>query len=110
MNERMSADFFVPPTPPGVNPYVGPGLAGVPAKLFRVMQTPQKLSRFVRETLFYRGRDRAWLASESGLPPDVVDEIADEGTGCISDVRRVLDCLGIVPIELPAPPAIRAER
>lgn len=103
-------DFHCEPTPPGVNPYVGPGLAGVPEKLFRVIQTPQKLIRVVSETLFYRNRDRAWLALASGLPPEVVDEIADKGTGCIDDVRCVLDCLGIVPIELPAPPAMRAVR
>lgn len=110
MTDVLHADFKCDPTPAGINPYVGAGLSGVPDKLLRVMRTPNRLAETVNEAMFLRSRDRVWLEEASGLPASTIDEIVDRGSGCADDVRRVLDCLGVVPIELPGPPALRAAR
>lgn len=104
------AVFSVEPTPEGINPYVGPGLAGVPRVLCRVMPTPDRLAHEARAVLFYRGHDREWLAVESGVPIDAVNEILEEGTGCLGDILDVLAALGVGPVELPGPPALRPNR
>lgn len=104
------AVFSVEPTPAGVNPYVGPGLAGVPRVLYRVMPTPDRLAHEARTVLFYREHDLEWLAVESGVPIGTVNEILEEGTGCLGDILDVLAVLGVVPVELPGPPALRPSR
>lgn len=110
MNAAKRIDFVCEPTPDGVNPYVGEGLAGVPKILLRVMDAPDRLSHEVKQVMFYHGRTMESIASETGLPSNVVREAVECGTGCVDDVRVILENLGIKPMTLPGPPALRARR
>lgn len=103
-------NIVVKPTPPGVNPYVGPGLAGVPDVLSRIMETPEKLASTIDEVMFYRGMEREDVVKNSGLPIEIVNEVLDNGTGFVNDVLLVLETVGIRPVAIPGPPALRTVR
>ena len=100
-------NIVVEPTPDGVNPYAVPGSSGVPRILHRVMDTPDQLKAVIAQTMFYRGIDRTDLCRATGLPLPAVSEVLDSGCGALSDIRKMLDALGIKPVSLPGPPYVR---
>lgn len=105
-----SRPIEVLPTPAGVNPYTAEGCAGVPARLHRVMDTPQRLAEVVRETLFYRGTSIERAAKAAGIATEAAEAVAKDGHGSLADVRALLDALGVIPVSLPSPTELRGKR
>lgn len=94
-------DLKVSPTPDGVNPYIIDGDDRTPRVLYRCMNNPEILSHTLRQTMFYRNMDRDEVITRSGVAPEAVDSLLDEGRGSIPDTFQVCRALGIDPVTLP---------
>lgn len=103
-----SRDIKLTMTPDGVNPYVVNGRNMVPKMLCRVMDTPEALSRTVRQVMGYRGMSAHDVESRAGITSVEVGEVIEHGTGSVASVYAVLKALGIKPVSLPGPRYIRA--
>ena len=84
-----------------VNPYVGPGLAGVPAVLLRSMPMPQLLATSIRESMMLRDMGAEDVARVSRVPVRDVERLATEGIGTLKATNSVLAALSIRPVSLP---------
>lgn len=83
------------------NPYVGPGLAGVPETLLRSMPTPQLLAMAIRESMILRAMGPDDISNASHVPVHEVERLANKGIGSLKAARRVLDALSIRAVSLP---------
>lgn len=94
-------EIAVNPTPEGLNPYVGPGLAGVPRVLERCAPSTGRLAGVVREAEFLRGMGAEEVSRKSGASLEAVRKLEEEGTGNLEDIFAVLDALSVRAVELP---------
>lgn len=83
------------------NPYVGPGLAGVPAVLLRSMPTPELLALAIREAMILRKMSAHDIARVSGVPFRDVQRLSNTGVGTLKTANSVLSALSIKPVALP---------
>ena len=91
------------------NPYVGPGRTGVPGTVFRVLDTPERLARAVRQMMSWRGLEAEAVAERAGLPEGTVLSLARQGRGDVDDAMAVLRALGVRPVQMPAPRDMKGE-
>lgn len=91
-------------------PYTVNGRCYAPARLLRTMTTRDEVRSVLSEMLDVRATDVSGVSSSSGVPEEDVWRLLREGRGTLSNLRRVLDALGVVPEELPSPFALSAER